>query len=78
MQVRATPYPDEQNRILFHYGIILGKLKGCEMMKLSVVLIQASERNSVAFNPETDTATQSEAVDENWFSICTIVLVIAF
>lgn len=67
-----------KNRILPHYGIILDKLKKDKIVELSAVLIPVPERGYVAFNPETGTATQGETVGENWFSICTIVLVIAF
>lgn len=63
MPVRAIPYPDEWNRILFHYGIIREKLKEDKIVKLSAILILVSEGGYVAFNHETGTATQGETVE---------------
>jgi predicted RNase H-like HicB family nuclease len=63
MPVRAIPYPDEQNRILLLYGIILVKLKEDKIMRLSAVLTLALEGGYVAFNPETGTTTQGETVE---------------
>ncbi|MBX9895287.1 MAG: hypothetical protein K2Y09_08925 [Nitrosomonas sp.] len=58
LPVPAIPYPDEWNRILLLYGIILGKLKEDKIMKLSAVLTLALEGGYVAFNPETGATTQ--------------------